>query len=462
MIPTSAHLLGTATELNVTVASGGVPTAIAVVLAAQVGAFAGSASMVTLAADGAMHVAAVLLLPADFNDQPITGSTTYANPIAVALAETGGSGHTVLTINGVPAGTSATLTGSNQSLGVSYDGGGAIGYYATVTLSAAGATSASFDVVPIYVSTSSQYYTAGALTFNGSLQSASFSVNEAVGSNTYANSAPSSGCSGVATSAGSGASGTVIFTSANAAASPCALQITDSLGGTYAVPYTTTTSSGGVTVGGVTEYATAHGSPFAITAGPDGNLWVMENNSIEKLTTAGAEAASYGVGNSIGAITPGTNGNLYFVYGYASLSEITTAGATNSVSTGTYALNGIAQDAQGDLWVVDQFDGIVEEFSSESAVAGELLRRCAARIGHCARKRWPALFAGRRERDDLHLYARLRLVANVSACRWVHGAAADRERSEGRQSLHQLRRLELDRAIADQWHAGQLHDRSGR
>ncbi len=169
VIPTTAHLLGLATDANVSIEPGAVVPVIALYVAAQIGSIGLSASsaMLTFAADGASHNGSVIIAPTDFGDQPITTGpgAPYLNPITATLTETGGSGHAQLTLSGTPSGASVTLTQSTQTLGVSYDGGGASGYYATVTLSASGATSESFTVVPMHVTTTSQYFAGGNVAF---------------------------------------------------------------------------------------------------------------------------------------------------------------------------------------------------------------------------------------------------------------------------------------------------------
>lgn len=73
---------------------------------------------------------------------------------------------------------------------------------------------------------------------------------------------------------------------------------------------------------GVTEYqvVTSHSSPNSITAGPDGNMWFAEGNTlgsghqIGRITPAGvvSEWALPGTFSQPTAITPGPDGRIWF------------------------------------------------------------------------------------------------------------------------------------------------------
>ena len=92
--------------------------------------------------------------PTDFGNNPITAGTSdpYANPITVAVSETGGTGNATLSLNGGPASSSVQVTKSADSLALNYDGGGAPGYSFTVTLSASGVSSQSSTIAPLIAS----------------------------------------------------------------------------------------------------------------------------------------------------------------------------------------------------------------------------------------------------------------------------------------------------------------------
>jgi virginiamycin B lyase len=371
-IPVAAHLLGTAIDSGVSIVAGSPPPTVAVVIAAQVGTVGVGTTMLTFAADGNPHTASIVVAPEDYNDQPIAGSsTTYANPISVSLGESGGSGHASLTVNGSPSGTSATLTQSNQGLGVSYDGGGSTSYVATITLSAAGATSGTVEIVPMHVSTTSAFYSAGALSFTAPSQQATFTVSEAAGNNAYTAALNSGSCSGSVSGAGSGASAAFTLTSVGPAAAPCSFTIADALGASISVPYTTTTSSGSLSIGGISEYALVHSNsgPEPIIAGPDGHLWVGDTNTnaIDQIATSGADS-TFSLSEQVLALAAGNDGNLWFVNASNQVYSTTTSGAASGYTIGgtvNTSLQGITVGPDGNLWINDPGDGQLWQVSAQ-------------------------------------------------------------------------------------------------
>jgi len=372
VIPASAHVLGTAT-LTSTISANSTTAALQIFVQGVIANFGASTPLITLASGSGTQTQTMMFDPTDFANQPITAGAndTYANPIEVTLVETGGSGLTQLTVNGTPAGTNVTLTQSNQTLGVTYTGGGSAGYYATVTMSATGVAPATFNVAPMYIGASSPLYTPYSIAFSGSGQSVPLTISEAKGSNTYtATQSTASACidaASVSAVSGSGANASVTVTGGSGAVSGgCNLVVTDALNTTLTIGITNTTSGGSVTVGGVSEYPAAHAQPFGVTSGPDGDVWVMETSAVEKLTTAGTAAATYSTGtDAIGAIVPGSDGYLYFVDGTNHVWKLSTSGTLSSTTTGTDAFNGITQGPDGNLWAVDTYDGIVEVFSTQ-------------------------------------------------------------------------------------------------
>jgi hypothetical protein len=66
---------------------------------------------------------------------------TYSNPITIAVHETGGSGHAMLSLNGGAHATSVLVQTSSSTITVYYDGAASAGYTATFTASATSATS---------------------------------------------------------------------------------------------------------------------------------------------------------------------------------------------------------------------------------------------------------------------------------------------------------------------------------
>jgi sugar lactone lactonase YvrE len=68
---------------------------------------------------------------------------TFANPLVFTVSESGGSGHTSLSVNGGAHAASVTSAESSDLITVFYDGAGAAGYVATISAAASGASPAS-------------------------------------------------------------------------------------------------------------------------------------------------------------------------------------------------------------------------------------------------------------------------------------------------------------------------------
>ncbi len=124
----------------------------------------------------------------------------------------------------------------------------------------------------------------------------------------------------------------------------------------------------------IVHYSLPAGSfPQGITAGPDGNLWFVEQKEsgdydIGKITTAG-KITSYStketagtfqvfaaVGYSFGVITPGPDGNLWFVNPqnelHSQVGRITTAGVITFYATSDLPV-GITSGPDGNLWLIE-------------------------------------------------------------------------------------------------------------
>jgi len=65
---------------------------------------------------------------------------TFANPLVFTVTESGGSGHTLLSVNGGAHAASVTSAESSDLVTVYYDGAAAAGYVATIAAAASGAT----------------------------------------------------------------------------------------------------------------------------------------------------------------------------------------------------------------------------------------------------------------------------------------------------------------------------------
>jgi streptogramin lyase len=292
------------------------------------------------------------------------------------VKETGGSGHVQLTVNGTLAGSTATLAQSSQSLGVSYDGGGAAGYYATITLSASGAASESFEVVPLFVTSASPLYSNGAIAFTAPSQALSMTATEAVPSGQTYTATVKTGChAAVSPATGSGASYPFSVTSGPAAETSCTVTVADSLGASIAIPYSEQGTSGGITIGGIQEYHTPVNSPNTIVSGADGNVYVsatqsnagtLTGSTVWVYNTSGSEVAwSAALTNDPVSIAAGPDGKLWFVGNSNSVYTYTTNGdvVSSYAPAGASSLAAITVGPDGNLWMVDSGNGNVYDVS---------------------------------------------------------------------------------------------------
>jgi len=144
-------------------------------------------------------------------------------------------------------------------------------------------------------------------------------------------------------------------------------------------------------IGTVTEFSkgiTRHSEPWAITAGPDGNLWIAENGgeykgerfrgAIARITPSGTVTeftAGLEEGSAPQGITTGPDGNLWFTDAAGRIGRITPAGAITEFSKGISSNSepsGIAAGPDGNLWFTERFGsrigritpaGVVTEFT---------------------------------------------------------------------------------------------------
>jgi RHS repeat-associated protein len=135
----------------------------------------------------------------------------------------------------------------------------------------------------------------------------------------------------------------------------------------------TATNAGGSTVassaasavcegafGEITEYAAVgSGEPWAIAAGPDGNLWATMQNGgeIDKITTSGAVSQYAGVEGAAQprGIVAGSDGNMWFTeYGLRKIGKMSTTGsllASYEVEANAEDY-GVARGPDGNAWYV--------------------------------------------------------------------------------------------------------------
>ncbi len=125
----------------------------------------------------------------------------------------------------------------------------------------------------------------------------------------------------------------------------------------------------------VIEYGPLQGPATAIGAGPDGNVWFAENmvsgsvSIVGRITPAGVitEFTNGLVAGSIGAMTTGADGSVWFVKGGSGGSAIgkidPLSGSITTYSaglSGTFPLlGGITAGPDGNVWFTDYFDGLI-------------------------------------------------------------------------------------------------------
>jgi len=347
-----------------------VANSLSIFISGVIVSYGSSQSYSSLPADGATDNFGFVLQPQDFDNNPIAAGTNdpYANPILVNLAETGGSGHSTLVLNGNPVGATTVLTHSTDTLALRYDGLGAPGYTTLTTLGATGVASSSIRISPLYVASASTYFSAASLSFVGSGESALLTASEASapGTVTYA-ATPSASCSGIATASISAANATVTSGGTAAAFGPCSVAISDGTS-TVAVRVANTISGVPITINGftLTTYtpADADGGVTvqygSITVGPDGALWVWEGltpaagvGHVTRITTSGTmtQFPAPGVGSSGFGIAAGADGNLWFtVYNHDQVDRMTTAGGVTAFPAGGSNPKGITAGPDGNLW----------------------------------------------------------------------------------------------------------------
>ncbi len=129
--------------------------------------------------------------------------------------------------------------------------------------------------------------------------------------------------------------------------------------------------------GVVTEYGipTANSDAVGITAGPDGNLWFTESksNQIGRITPAGVitEYAIPTARSSPQGITAGRDGTVWFTeFASNQIGQITPAGAVTeyAIPTAMSFPSGIATGADGNLWFTENQSGKVGRWSPRLTV----------------------------------------------------------------------------------------------
>ncbi|HTV93128.1 MAG TPA: hypothetical protein VMG98_10460, partial [Verrucomicrobiae bacterium] len=148
-IPAGAAILGVGTSTIEVVA--GSTTNVPVYVGGEIAHFGATLPSGSLPANGHAQSAVLVIAPTDFGNNAITAgaSDPYANPITVAITESGGSGYASLSLNGGAASSSVQVTKSTDSVTLEYTGGGPPGYSFAIALSASGVTTQSSTIAPL-------------------------------------------------------------------------------------------------------------------------------------------------------------------------------------------------------------------------------------------------------------------------------------------------------------------------
>lgn len=358
-----------------------------------------------LASDGAASSPAVALGAEDADNNPITGTAPYANPVTVSVSETGGTGHATLSLNGGTGATHVTATKPSDTVTLNYDGKSPSGYALSIGVSASaysghGGGSATIEVTTIVVTNGE--YTPGTLALkgNGDVQTLDVSETNAPSTPTY--SVSTSGCSAIAdanTPVSSSGTGTlVIFARSMASSSGCTIDVSD---GTTTLPVAVTNTYSGVEGTPVVSYvATLLGIAQQISVGPDGDLWFAETaypSHVGRITATGSSPTlnEYSLPDPIPAyppqitgIAPGPDGNMWFAGStyFTGIGNISPAGATNCPTTcNLYATPynqnpyGIVAGPDGAMWF-SRFDEGSTNYISRATTDGTVTNNYSSGI----------------------------------------------------------------------------------
>ncbi|MGD0968412.1 MAG: hypothetical protein ABR949_09020 [Candidatus Aquilonibacter sp.] len=366
-IPAGAAILGVGSS-TVNVVSGSTAS-VQVFVGGEIAHLGATIPSGSLPANGQPQSAVIVIAPTDFGDNAITAGTSdpYANPITVAVSESGGSGYASLSLNGGAASSSVQVTKSTDSVTLEYSGGGAPGYSFTITLSASGVASQSSTIAPLIASIGGSAVTSVGL--NGTISNVTLAVGEAGSSRTYTPALAS--CTNIASIgslSGSGASATLpVNGGGTASASGCTLTITDSGSVALVLPITNTPIGASVTVNGtqITEYG-GYGTPFGIAKGPDGNIWFTDQTTQEVEAFGPASLTiqyQYATGANLWDIATGSDGALWVAdQGNGGALRVTPSGietqypfsgTPQGIAPGPNGLMLIADNTSGGVWTLD-------------------------------------------------------------------------------------------------------------
>jgi streptogramin lyase len=325
-------------------------------------------------------------------------SDPYANPLQVAVSETGGTGYTFVSLDGGTTNSaSVTVTQSSQVVTVVFTGGAPAAYGATVTAAAANASTVTpLTLTPPPAGSYTQFYpspnynpeniTTGP---DGNLWVTNYSdeISSVTPNGTIASySVDASGVVPMSITVGSDHNLWFTERIGNAIATMTTAGVVTA---TYPVPtascwpYGITSGPDGniwftewrgnrigtvnVSTGVVTEFSPlpiGGSQPDAIVAGPDGNLYFTENgnpsNKIGRMSTTGVLLNEYPVPSPTSnpnGIVVGPDGNLWFAEGGSGKIGVVTTGGTFTeypVPTASSQPQGITVGSDGNLWFTEE------------------------------------------------------------------------------------------------------------
>jgi virginiamycin B lyase len=355
--------------------------------------------------DGESHTAALMIEAADWGNNPITAGKKdpYANPITVSVTETGGRGHTKVSLNGAAGATSVVMKYSTDTVEIHYDGRGTIGYGARLKLKTpivnrnSGGAQALFAIQPLVLGSASGDYTPGHLGLRGNGEFQTIQIGEANAYQFSKYSLTSENCNAVESampvvqSSQYNASFALITRSvaATPSASGCLLHVSDGMGTTLDVQVGNTYSgSVGVPVIATTPIPNPTGTagPTEITVGPDGALWFTECDAatiarIAPGVLGTSPIQQHTLPTSLKTPGPtglysGPDGNLWYTDDNnqtAAVGKMTTAGTVLTTYPGPSATPGsdaIAVGSDGNMWFTNWSDYPIAKITTSGTLAG--------------------------------------------------------------------------------------------
>jgi streptogramin lyase len=373
-----ANLLGVGTLSNAGVALGKANDFV-VYVSGVIASLSGNPANVSLPSDGAPHTLGIVIDPEDFGNHAIHAGTNdpFANPISVTLKEIGGSGNMLLSLNGGAGTTQVTVSHSNDTVQLLYNGGGQINYGATVTLTAPavagfGGATESVNVNPLILFAGGNYYyqVPPYLTLGGNGDEMTMYAMELNSPPLASFSATPAHCAAIAdtTVVKPGIFGIPSF---NVFARPvisqdgsCTISVSD--GSSTDVVQVLNSYNGVTGTPVVTELGMPSNGqyPTGIAVGADGNMWFGESTLVDgdigSVTPTGNSPTfneyPFPTGNGqvyASKVAPGPDGKMWTSNtGYSSdigTMSISGTGATFPTTTQTYP-KGIVEGPDGAMW----------------------------------------------------------------------------------------------------------------